>query len=102
MRFLGLMSTAAPHFNVKIEKHSVQLISGSTTNTASEFDIHAGQSVDAILCADQSPLLFHDFDVTMTYVGQSESKAFSATLRYAKAEATPQTFPETPRQKDKL
>mmetsp|Transcript_65652 Transcript_65652/g.182670 ORF Transcript_65652/g.182670 Transcript_65652/m.182670 type:complete len:972 (+) Transcript_65652:67-2982(+) len=80
LRFLGLMSLKSPYINVKFQDHVVQIL--GQNSTVADFDVHAGQSVDAVLCADQHPIMFSDYHITMTYVGQAASKSFSATLRY--------------------
>jgi iron transport multicopper oxidase len=97
MRFLALMSVAAHYFKVSIKDHSFQMMTGDDSKTVSELEIHPGQGVDAMLCATQSPIIFKDYEITYHYVGQKESKSFSAILRYGKT-ADMLKAPEPPRE----
>jgi len=81
MRFLGLMSASTPYFTVSIADHELQLISGPA-RSLKEIEVHAGESVDTIVCADKHPFFWKDYDITMTYVAKSGSKSFSAKLHY--------------------
>lgn len=81
LRFLGLVSTSTPVFNIAVQDHSVEIL-GKSTNSVSSFQVHAGEGVDAVLCANQHPTFFKDYAVTIDYVGQTQKTSLSAILRY--------------------
>jgi len=86
VHFLGMMTQTAPHFSIRIQDHSVQLLNGDSSTTASEFEVRAGESADTILCANAGGGIFsHDYTISFDYVGKTMSKSFSAVLRYTRA-----------------
>jgi len=82
LRVLGLMTTPAPYFSVAIEDHSVEIVSKASTSKAQDFEVHAGEGVEAVLCADQKPFLSNDYKIKLAYVGKTQTEPLEAILRY--------------------
>eukprot|EP00928_Gymnodinium_smaydae_P063863 TRINITY_DN47342_c0_g1_i1.p1 TRINITY_DN47342_c0_g1~~TRINITY_DN47342_c0_g1_i1.p1 ORF type:complete len:963 (-),score=90.33 TRINITY_DN47342_c0_g1_i1:29-2881(-) len=82
LRFIGLVTQSIPYFSVSIEDHSVEIIQGSTTITANEVKVRAGEAVHAVFCASHSPIFSSDYKISLKYVGKTQTNTFNAILRY--------------------
>jgi len=100
MRFVGLMDSETPFFKVSVEDHTFHLIHGESSTKVTEFEVHAGQGVDTMLCADQKVGTFsHDYTMTLSYVGKTTTQPFTAKLRYStsgEVALLPQVLPLKP------
>merc|ERR1719478_215211 len=67
LRFIGMMGQAQ-NFQIQIAGHNMSIIAIDGVDTVptmvSKFNIHAGERVDVVLCADQDP---GNYPITATY-----------------------------------
>lgn len=82
LRFLGLATLEKPYFVLVFKDHQLTVLRGNSSETASAVDVHAGEAVDAVLCANRRPLLTGDWPITVHYVGESHTPTFEAVLHY--------------------
>jgi len=67
-------------FTFSVQDHTLQVAGQNMTSVT--VDTKTSTALEATICADQHPIVDHDYSITYTYTVGSDSKSFSATLRY--------------------
>jgi len=86
LHFLALVSQPYD-FEVSISDHQMLIFGPNATDPSAPMDtitVPHGSGLDALLCASKGSVLGGDHSINMTYIGKTQRKSFSATLRYPK------------------